>query len=233
MDKTLTPQEALGELSDMREDFVEMLGRIAVAQEQLGRAYDYAQSKRLAQVAGFKNAWDYFSRHFKGLTREALDSYSSMTFHWKPEAIRHYGMDRLRVLSSYLWLHGPSHMGPPDPGVFLIRVPQPDGTLATKTFAECRLEEVQRALRPKPAPAPRGRPSPTDSVRLLFLRDRLARYFEGLAEIRVDMRTEPDGRSFLTVQGIPMRELRRFLWAFQEGLGAQPLAVRAEKKTAA
>ena len=79
----------------------------------------------------------------------------------------------------------------------------------------------------------RGQPSLADSARLLFLEDKLTRHFQGLAEVRVGMRTQPDGRSFLPVQGVPMTELGRLITALQDGVGAQPVALRAEKKTAA
>jgi hypothetical protein len=101
--------------------------------------------------------------------------------------------------------------------------------VSSKPFAQCSLEEIQRAARPRRAPT-RGQPSLTDSVRLLFLEDKLTRYFQGLAEVRVGMRTQPDGKSFLTVQGIPMTELGRLITALQDGVGAQPVSLRAENK---
>ncbi|HEY0094435.1 MAG TPA: hypothetical protein VGB96_08935, partial [Archangium sp.] len=228
--QTLTPDEARGELSDMREDFDEMVRRSAFAQEQLGRAYQIAVSRRLGQVAGFKDTWDYFSRYVKGLTREALERYRYVTLRWNSAVTQKYDLESLHYLGEYLRTHAASGPYTQDPGPLLIRVPQANGTEVRKTFTECGLDEIRRASRPKRVATPRGRPSLTDSMRLLFVADGIIRNFTGVAHVSIDMRTQLDGKSFLTVQGIPMTELGRLITALQDGVGAQPVSLRAENK---
>ena len=50
----ISKQEAEAQLSDMCGDFEEFLRRTSQAQRQMGLAYNYAESNRLAQLAGYK-----------------------------------------------------------------------------------------------------------------------------------------------------------------------------------
>jgi hypothetical protein len=211
------------DLLEMSEDFDEMVRRISFAQDQLGRAYSLAVSRKLAEQAGYKNAWTYFSTRVRGLTRTMLNRYSLATIRWAPTFIHQYGMERLQALSTYVLHHGASDINATDPGVLKIRVPQPGGLEEVKTFAECGLEEMRRAVRGRRPP--KTRVPVTDAVRTLFLESSFFRHFNGVAPVRLNVRTE-NGRSLVTVHDVPMAELERLIKALRAGLDEQPFALR-------
>ena len=219
------------ELEEMSEDLNEMLRRSAFAQDQMGRVYFIAVSRRLAQQAGYKNAWDYFSRRVKGLTRATVNWYSHVTLAWGAEFTMKYGMERMRALNKYLYLHAASDPDAKDPGVLMIRVPQADGTEVMKAFTDCSVEEMRRALRPKPKPSA-ARLSVVEAVRILFLKDSLVRHFQGVAPVHLDVRNQ-DGRTLVSVQNVPLAEVERLMAALRAGLDAQPASLRAVNQTAA
>jgi hypothetical protein len=212
------------ELLEMSEDFDEMVRRISFAQDQLGRTYSLAVSRKLAEQAGYKNTWTYFSTRVRGLTRTMLNSYSSATLHWKPEFILNYGMERMQALSAYLRHHTAGDPHVTDPGLLKIRVPRPGSTDEVKIFAECSLEEMRRAARVRKTLA-KARVPVADAVRTLFLENSFLQHFTGVAPVRLNVRTE-NGRSLVTVHDVPMAELERLIKALRAGLDEQPFALR-------
>jgi hypothetical protein len=205
-------------------DFEEFLRRTSQAQRQMGLAYNYAEGNRLAQLAGYKNAWDYFSTRVKGLTKATLEQCGLETRIWDG-AIERYGIEGLRALRGYLQLHGFGQPSSPDPGVKLIRVPKPDGTHEEKTFAQCTVAEVLRATKGHPPPRPRV--PLLDSVRWVYVKNSISQHCKGLFTVRARMRYEC-GMALVTVQDVPLRELERLILALREGLDAQPTELRDE-----
>jgi hypothetical protein len=223
-DSVIDKQEAEAQLSDMCGDLEEFLRRTSQAQRQMGLAYNYAESNRLAQLAGYKSAWDYFSTRVKGLTKATLEQCGLETRIWSV-AVEQYGVESLRALRGYLQLHGFGQPSSPDPGVKLIKVPKPDGTHVEKTFAQCTVDEVLRATKGHPPPRPRV--PLLDGVRWVYVKNSIAQHCKGLFTVRARMRYA-NGMALVTVQDVPLRELERLILALREGLDAQPAELRDE-----
>jgi hypothetical protein len=106
------------------------------------------------------------------------------------------------------------------PGDTLIELPRENGGVVARSFEECSVDDVERATRARRAPPPVRVPVP-DQARLLFFEDSLFRKFNGVAQVRFSAQNE-DGKTFLSLQGVPMMEVPRLIQALQEGLEAQP-----------
>jgi hypothetical protein len=192
----------------------------STATHQLGSLYNYVVARKLAELAGYRTAREYFNKNVKTISQATLSLYGSVAAKFPEEVCTQYGMYRLRALLSYVDATG-AVLG--DPGLFAIDVPQDDGKVVTKSFTECSVDEVERATRAKKAPPPARVPVP-DQARMLFFEDSIYRNFNGVAPVRLTSSSE-DGTTYLTVQSVPMAQVPRLIKALQEGLEAQPSLV--------
>ncbi len=189
----------------------------STAQHQLGVLYNHVVDRRLADSAGYKTARDYFIKNVKAISQTTLSLYGAVARKFSEAHCTQYGMYRLRALISYAEAIG-TELG--DPGPMLIDVPQDDGRVATKSFAECSVDEVERATRAKNTP-PEVRVPVPDQARLLFFEDSILRNFEGVASVRLTSHHE-EGKTIINLQSVPMAEVPRLIQALQQGLEAQP-----------
>ncbi|MFY0524920.1 hypothetical protein ACN28I_17795 [Archangium gephyra] len=221
----MTREEALAELKKVATQLNTLFSTGCSVQDQLGLAYHSALSRNLAERAGYKNAWEYLSRNVKGLTRATLNTYTDAATYWGSAVTRKYGVERLKLLSRYLRANPPGigQWPDPDPGFLSIRVPQPEGTVVVKTFADCSLEEMRRAVSPP-------RPKPVwehvrirERLRWLFLRQLIPQRF-ATTEVRV--RAEGD-KAFVTFQEVPVAELEKLIAVLQECLALERSSLQA------
>jgi hypothetical protein len=220
------PEKVLGSslmLADMTLDqatstMVGLVQQGSTAAHQIGTLYNYVVQRKLAELAGYKSAQAYFGKHVKALSQSTLGNYGIVARSFTEAVCTQYGVYHLRALLRYLEATG-IVMGA-DPGPLAIEVPQDNGKVLIKTFAECSVDEVERATRAKNAPPPARVPVP-DQARLLFFEDSLFRSFEGVAPVRFTAQNE-EGKTLLNLQGVPMSEVPRLIQALQQGLDAQP-----------
>ncbi|HEX8440040.1 hypothetical protein [Archangium sp.] len=195
----------------------------STAAHQLGTLYNHVVQRKLAELAGYKNAQDYFSKKLKALSQATLSTYGAVARSFTEEVCTQHGVYHLRALMRYVEAIG-VELGS-DPGSLGIDVPREDGTVVTKPFSECSVDEVERATRAKKATPPARVPVP-DQARLLFFEDSLFRNFNGVAPVRFTAHNQ-DGQTYLNLQNVPMSQVARLMKALQEGLEAQPsLAAR-------
>ena len=195
----------------------------STAAHQIGTLYNYVVQRRLADLAGYKSAQEYFSKQVKALSKSTLINYGMVARSFTEEVCTQYGVYHLRALLRYTEASG-AVLGP-DPGTLLIDLPQENDTVVKKPFAECSVDEVERAARAKKAPPAVSVPI-ADRARLLFMEHSLFQNFQGVAEVRFTSQSQ-EGRTLLNLQGVPMSEVPRLIQALQEGLDAQPsLAAR-------
>jgi hypothetical protein len=114
-----------------------------------------------------------------------------------------HGMHNLYVLLSYEKVAGLEVDGN-EPGPSPIRVPQEDGTVAQKPFAECTVEELKQAVKhqrtpPKPLPA-------SATARVAAYRDVLDQHLSGEHHIRVRARMER-GQVLISLRDIPEEKM--------------------------
>jgi hypothetical protein len=192
----------------------------SVAAHQVGTLYNHVVDRKLADLAGYGDARSYFNKHVKVLSQTTLSLYGSVARKFSEEVCAQYGMYRLRALLSYAEATG-TQLG--DPGPTVIDVPQDDDTVVRKPFAECSVDEVERATRAKKAPEKVSVPLP-DRARLLFMEDSLRRNFDGVSPVRLTSRSDGT-QTFINLQDVPMTQVPLLMRALQEGLDAQPSLV--------
>ncbi|MCP3140263.1 hypothetical protein [Pyxidicoccus xibeiensis] len=172
---------------------------------QIGRLYNYVVDSELAQKGGFKNAQDFFRQSVKGLGQSVLTRNGAVARAFSETVALKYGISNLYTLMTYAKLAGLT-LEPSDPGATAVAVPQQDGTLLNKSFADCSVEELQGAVnhrRTPPVPLPEK-----DAARVQHYRDNLQRHFTDKLGIRVDARSHM-GELLITLRDIPEKEMRR------------------------
>jgi hypothetical protein len=190
----------------------------STAAHQIGMLYNHVVQRKLAELAGYRSAQEYFSKHVKALSQSTLGNYGMVARSFTEEVCTQYGVYHLRALLRYLEASGV--VTGADPATVSIDVPLEDDRVVKKPFAECSVDEVERATRAKKTP-PRVRVPVPDQARLLFFEDSLFRNFDGVAQVRLTSHTE-EGLTFVNLQNVPMSEVTRLIKALQEGMEAQP-----------
>ena len=190
----------------------------STANHQIGTLYNYVVDKRMAESAGHGTAQRFFSKHVKALSQSTLTVYGTVARNFAEAICTQYGMGNLRELLRYADVCGIP--AAEDPGSMSIDVPQEDGKVLTKPFADCSVDELERATREKRTP-PQAQVPVADKARLLFFEDSLRRQFEGVAEVRFSSRSK-GGKTLISLQDVPMTEVARLQLALQEGMDAEP-----------
>lgn len=185
---------------------------------KIGTLYNHVVDRKLAELAGYRSALEYFNKHVKTLSKSTLINYGTVARTFTELQCTQYGMGNLRELIRYADVA--SVPLPADPGSMSIDVPQEDGKVVATPFAECSVDDLERASRAKRAPAPVRVPV-ADKARMLFFEDSISRGFEGIADVRFSSRSK-GGQTLVSVQDVPMTEVDRLIRALQEGMNAEP-----------
>lgn len=198
---------------------------------QIGVLYNYVVDNRLAINAGYKDARTYFNQNIKAISQATLSLYGRVAKAFPEATCTQYGPHKLRALLVYAQETDLVLVAGEDPGPVVIDVPQDDETVAKQPFAECSVDDVERATRSKKAP-PKVQVPVTDQARLLFITHSLTRAFSGIAPVRLTSRNS-EGQTLISVQDVPMGKLKLFMQAMQEGLEAEPATGASAKHAAA
>ncbi|WPB80992.1 hypothetical protein KYC5002_17890 [Archangium violaceum] len=216
-------------LGEIRNLIVDLAQQGSTFQHQIGALYNHVVARRLAELAGYENAQAYFSKNVKALSQSTLGNYGIVARNFTVEDCMQYGMYRLRALLRYLEaIHATV---PTDLSTLLLDVPKEDGKVEKKPFAECSVDDVERATRVKRAP-PVSRVPIADQARLLFIADSISTQFEGVADVRLSSRTK-EGKTLVSLQDVPMTELTRLMQAIQDGIDAEPTLADEETSASA
>ncbi|WPB78646.1 hypothetical protein KYC5002_05700 [Archangium violaceum] len=188
----------------------------------IGRLYNHTVSNRLAEKNGYSSAQQFFSQNFKALAQSTLSRYGAVARQFTEEACKEHGVAKLASLSTYAKV-ADFALPAGDVGAVPIDIPQEGGTVVSKPFAECNLEEVLSAVKHKRKPLRPSMPPP-DAARVDFMRESFSRHFAQGA--RVQLKTSVQGgKTLLTIQGVPIDDVERLVEALMDGL--QPKLVRS------
>jgi hypothetical protein len=190
---------------------------------QIGTLYNHVVGRKLAELAGYSSAQEFFNKEVRGISQATLSTYGAVARSFTEATCTQYGVYRLRALMRYAEAAG--LVLELDPGMMMIEVPSEDSSVVMRPFQACSVDDVERATRAKKTPVPVRVPVP-DRARLLFLEDSLFRSFSGVAEVRISTNSQ-DGKTFLNLQGVPMSEVPRLIQALQQGLEAHPTLAAA------
>jgi hypothetical protein len=178
---------------------------------QIGRLYNYVVDSGLAQAGGFKDALDFFRQRVKVLSQPTLSRNGAVARMFPEEAALRYGVSNLYTLLTYVKLAGLTVVYS-EPGPTPVVVPQDGGP----PFAECTVDELQRAVKHKRTPPT---PLPEEAVaRVQRYRDSLMRHFPEKLGIRVDARSHL-GELLITLRDIPEAQMKRLAAALVDAPG--------------
>jgi hypothetical protein len=144
--QTETEQEkALKELGELCTQIRQFMSAGNVNCHAIGRVYNYAVSKKLAETAKQKNAQVYFSKNIKDLSRATLVMYGAVAREFEASVCAQHGMTALSLLLTYAEA-SKTVLDHNDPSTTLIDVPDATGEVEQKFFGECSVAELRKAL---------------------------------------------------------------------------------------
>ncbi len=185
----------------------------------IGRLYNYTVDNLLAEKNGHASAQEFFSQRIQELSQATLSRYGAVARHFTEDSCRKHGVVKLSTLRTYAEATS-TQVAAGDPGSMLIDVPQKDGAVVQKPFAECSVEELRQAVKHKRKPAGATLPG-MDAARVEFMRNSLSRHFAQGS--RVQLKTSlQGGKTLLTIQGVPLEQMERLLEALMDGLQPAP-----------
>jgi hypothetical protein len=202
-------------LEQVRDSILSYLEQGNAGHYGIGRLYNYTVDNKLAEKNNYDSALLYFSQHIKTLSQSTLSRYGAVAREFTEEACRKYGVMNLTTLRTYAVAADIQPTGG-DPGTTPIEVPQEDGRVVRKPFAECTMEELKLAVKSKRKPSRATMPT-TDAARVEFMRESLSRHFAQGARVQFKTNTK-GGKTFLTIQGVPLEEVERLMEALLDGL---------------
>ena len=201
-------------LAEVRERVLHVVGQGNADAYQLGWLYNYVVDRELAQQGGFKDAADFFKKEVKVLSQSSLTAYGAVARAFTATVCVKYGLHNLYTLLTYEKVAVLTVDGN-EPGPTPIQVPQEDGTVAQKPFAECSMEELKRAIKHKRTPP---RPLPQDaSTRLETYRNVLDQHLSGRHSIQVSARLERD-KVLISFKDIPEEQMAAVIEALMDSL---------------
>jgi hypothetical protein len=181
---------------------------------QIGRLYNYTVDSKLAVQSGYKDSAAYFRQHVKELSQATLSRYGAVAREFTEEACKQYGVENLVALLTYEVAAG-IQATKGDPGPTPIEVPQEDGSVVQKPFAECSRDELRLAIKHKRAPKQASMPE-GDAARVQALRESLTRHF-AQAPLRFNARNHR-GKTLFTLQDVSVTDIERLAEALLDGL---------------
>lgn len=207
-------------LEQARESIASYLEQGNAGQYNIGRIYNYLVKRNLATKNGYESTEAFFSQHFKALSQSMLTRYGTVARKFTEEACGKYGVTNLLALRNYAATANiPIASG--DPGSTLIDVPQEGGGVERKPFSECSVEELKLASKNKRGPS--SATVPTDEeARVESMRKSIEHHFGENSEVKIKASVK-DGETLLTIQGVPFKQVDRFMKALMDGFMPQPV----------
>ncbi|MDY7231747.1 hypothetical protein [Hyalangium rubrum] len=181
---------------------------------QIGWLYNYVVDRELTKNTHFKDAKEFFQQKVKVLSQSALTTYGAVARAFSAAACVKYGVYHLYTLLTYEKLANLVADGN-EPGPTAILVPQEDGTVAQKAFADCTMEELKAAVKHKrtpPTPLPENA-----TARVELYRNSLEHHFGKENRVRVRARVDRD-QLLISLQDIPEAQMSKVVEALMDSL---------------
>jgi hypothetical protein len=142
----------------------------------------------------------------------ALPPRSAVSREFNHEVIARFGMTRLRLLLAYK--EGAQiTLNSDEPGSTFVVVPQDNGDLKPKHFADCSTRELREALEHLRSPGSYLPVSPADRARYDWYHEVILRHFP--KGVRVRMHND-EGKTLFDFEGIPVSQVNKFLALLKE-----------------
>ncbi|WP_224366803.1 hypothetical protein [Hyalangium versicolor] len=169
---------------------------------RMGVLYNYAVDRKLAELAGYKNALDFFQQKLADLSQSALSMYGVVARDFSEETSRRFGVTCLSLLRTYKDLAS-IKVNHDQPGDTPIEVPDKKGVVTTKPFGQCSVDEMRRALQLKRKPTS-SQPLAEEHVAVADqVGKAVLERFEKGDPVKVQLRNH-QGEAILDFTGIPL-----------------------------
>ena len=207
-------------LEQVRDAIIAHLKEGNAGHYNIGRLYNYVVDNKLAEQRKYDSALAYFNQHIQDLSQSTLTRYGAVAREFTEEACRTHGVMKLYTLRAYA-KQADIQPTAGDPGLTPIDVPQEDGDVEQKSFADCSLEELRQATKHKRKPSRPTMPT-TDAARIQFMRDSFSRHFAQGSRVQLKTNIQ-GGETLLTSQGVPLAQVERLMEALMDGFQPQPV----------
>jgi hypothetical protein len=207
-------------LEQARASIASSLEQGNAGQYTIGRIYNHIVNRNLAKKNGYESTEAFFNRHFKALSQAMLTRYGTVAKKFSEEACRKYGVTNLIALRNYAKTAN-IQIASDDPGPTPIDVPQEGGGIEQKPFSECSVVDLKLASKRKRAPSLETMPA-EEEARVEFMRKSIDHHFGEKARVQIKASVQ-DGETFLTIQGVPFKQVDRLMEALLDGFMPQPV----------
>jgi hypothetical protein len=189
-------------LEQVRTSMLQLMAEESINHHRMGVLFNYVVDRKLAELAGFKDAPDYFQKNLSNISPATLAAYGAVARNFSEEIARRFGVTCLSLLLSYKKA-AKVEVDHEQPGSALIEVPDKKGVVASKPFSACSVDEMRRALQHLRQPSSGTALTPED----VALADRIDGAVMGCFQkgdpIRVQLRSH-QGIAVLDIKAIPL-----------------------------
>ena len=198
-------------LEQARTTILGLLAEENVNHHRLGVVYNYVVDKRLAELAGYKDAKDWAKKNLVDVSQATLTTYGAVADKFTEEIASRFGVTCLSLLLTYKEAAGVK-VDHNEPGPTLIDVPDSKGVVKAKAFSACTVEEMRKALLAKRKPTS-SKPVPAEDVALADQITKAAMSaFQKGDPVRIQVRNY-QGETVLDFKGIPLAKWRKLVEA--------------------
>ncbi len=198
-------------LEQARVEIVGLLAQDEINHHRLGVIYSYVVDKKLAELAGYKDAKDWANQNLGQLSQASLSLYGTVANRFSEAVAQKFGMTALYLLLTYKELAG-LKVDHDDPGPSPIDVPDAKGVVTSKPFSACTVAELRRAILAKRKPTS-SKPLPPEAVTLADqVTKAVMSCFQKGDPVRVQLRNH-QGEPVLDFRGIPLAKLKQLVAA--------------------
>jgi hypothetical protein len=203
-------------LEQVRQAMLGLMAQENTNHHHMGQLYNYVVNTKLAEAAGYKDARAWCSEHLVDLSQAALTMYGAVAGAFSEPVARRFGVTCLALLLTYEEA-ADLEVNHEEPGSTLIDVPNEEGHVASKPFAQCSVEEMRRALQRKRKPTS-SKPLPPEAVALADqYREAVTSRFPKGTLIKLQVRNHK-GKAVVDLKGIPLDQMLRLAEAITSEL---------------
>ena len=218
-ESSASPKMTLEQVSDT---LLHLAANVNANHYHIGHFYNYVVTNKLAELGGFESAQVFFQQRVKVLSQAVLSLCGTVARAFSEAACSRYGAYHLSALLSYAKAVK-LKVSADEPGPTPIDVPREDGTLETKPFAECTVEELRLAAKHQRAKDAPRLPEHT-LERIQALRDNIVAHFpENTSRTRISARTHKD-KTYITLRDVLIEDIELLTEALMDSLEPLPTA---------
>jgi hypothetical protein len=207
-------------LEQVRQALLGLMAQESINHHQMGQLYNHVVKNDLAEKAGYKDAQEWFSQHLVDLSPTTLKTYGAVAAAFSEEVARRFGVTCLSLLLTYEEV-ADMEANHEEPGNTVIEVPGPNGQVEARSFSQCSVEQLRKAIQRKRKPAS-SKPLPPGALeRGEQYQAAVKARFPTVAAVQVQVRNVK-GKAVVDFKGIPLEQVNKLIEALTGELPPVP-----------